>query len=210
MACQFDKHHARMVRNLLRLYRSATPADLKAGLAWYDDARKIVTDWAETYQQSTITVACVVAAISPQCEWKRNLIIADDVLAGRPASVGGALHVNIRKARAILFDRASDITRYFPTGPKVAAFALNLAGCYDWPTIDSHAAQAALNDPLLVLGLKPNAYECFARAYIAAARKVRLSPAVFQAIIWHVWKTKHPTQKKRVQRVQWVPVAMED
>jgi hypothetical protein len=204
MRCQFFRKMPTMRRNLLRLYRKhSNDADKRFGSAWYDDAHRIVLDWADSYQLPIVTVACVVAAISPQCEWKRNLIVADDVLAGRPASVGGPLPVNVRKARQLLADRATDITKYFPHGPKVASFAVNLAGDTSTATIDAHAMQAALNDVKADYRLRWTPYAVFATCYADAAAELGLQPAVFQAIIWHTWKRLHPAAAKRVARRKW-------
>lgn len=203
MACQFDARKPEMVRNLLKLYRSATPEDIRLGSRWYEDAHRIVIEWADTYGFSIATVACVIAAISPHCGWNRNLIIADDILAGRAQSIGGALHLNVRKAERIRDDRADDTIPYFPQGPKVKSFAHNLAGDWSCVTVDTHATQAALNDVLATVYLKWQPYHCFAACYCLAAAKLGIEPAVFQAIIWHVWKRRYPWGKKQKIRQQW-------
>lgn len=206
MACQFDGRRHRLRQNLIRLYAKASPADIAAGLSWYPDAHRIVCDWAEHFELPIACVASIVAAISPQCEWPRNLIIAEDVLRNQPQSVGGALHANVRKARRIFADRATDITAYFPYGPKVASFACNLAGDYSHATIDTHAMQAALNDVQARYTLKLQPYACFAECYERVARKAGLEPAHFQAILWHTWKRLHPRVSKIAARRQWEPI----
>jgi len=161
-------------------------------------------DWSDSYGVSIATAACVTAAISPQCDWNRNLIIADEVLAGAVVpSIGGALHANIAKARAIYRDKAGTTMGYFKSGPKVASFAANLAGDYSLVTVDTHAVQAALCDVEVTLCLKWNVYEAFASAYVNAAKRVKLEPAFFQAVIWHTWKRIYPPAKKRSVRTQW-------
>lgn len=208
---KFSGRETEFSRNLVRLYKRASDDDIRRGVAWYPTAHRLVLEWADTYQLATACVACVVAAISPQCEWERNLIIADDVLAGRPVSVGGATHANIDKARRILRDRSTDMSRYFKCGPKVTSFAVNLAGDYDYPTIDTHAVQAAMNDALTTDVVRNwQHYAVFVSAYIAAARKVKRSPAEFQAIIWHTWKRLHPRGQKLQDRRQWHVVATDD
>jgi hypothetical protein len=198
-----------MVQNLLSLFSVRSEQDSILGAGWYPAANAIVHEWARTYHRNFVTVACVIAAISPQCEWERNLIIADDVLAERAISIGGALHENIRKARAILADNATTTTKYFKSGPKVFAFACNLAGAYDYPTIDTHASQAAMGDVRFTVGLKLNHYEAFSRAYIAAASRVDVKPAFFQSIIWHTWKRLHPRVAKIRARTQWIAIETE-
>jgi hypothetical protein len=194
------------VRNLLAVYGRAIPADIEAGARWYPDARRIVREWSEHYGVSVETVACVTAAISPQCEWPRNLVIADDVLAERAVSIGGALHANIAKARRILADRATSTIAYFPHGPKVASFSLNLAGNDTAVTVDGHAIQVALDDVQSTVTLKWAPYLIFAECYERAAGKVHRPPAEFQAIVWHVWKRLHPRVSKIAARKQWEPI----
>lgn len=193
-----------MTRNLVTLYRRKTqPIDVSLGACWYDDASRIMREWSDTYGYSIATCAAVTAAISPQCEWPRNLIIADDLLAGRSPSIGGALHSNIRKAEALRDARESDTRVAFKSGPKVYNFSRNLAGDYSGVTVDTHATQAALNDVEVTVGLNAPKYDAFATAYIAAAHKVGLEPAVFQAITWHTWKRLYPRVEKLKRRTQW-------
>ena len=186
-----------MSANLDYLYRLSSEEDKRLGKAWYPAAHRIIIDWAETYERSIANVACIVAALSPQCEWTRNLIIADDILAGRQPSVGGALGANVRKAESIRDVRASDITLFFPHGPKVASFAANLAGDWSFVTVDSHAYQAAIDDCTVSFCLKLSAYTAIATAYTIAARRNRTLPAHFQAVLWHTWKRLYPAARKR-------------
>lgn len=199
-----DRHRNRyrMRANLCRLYKSATPADIAAGSAWYPSARRIIAEWSVSYGFTIPTTACVVAALSPQCDWARNLVIADDMLAGRPPSIG-ALRSNVDKAAAILRDCATSVDGYFKSAPKVNAFARNLAGCNETVTVDTHALQAALFDVKVTLGLKAAYYGVFSQAYQDAARACGLQPAEFQAIIWHTWKRRYPPERKRQHRRQW-------
>jgi len=194
--CQFESRRSEIVSNLLRLYSDTSDADKVLGSEWYTDARRIVREWSNTYQLSVSTVACVIAAISPQCVWERNLIIADDVLADRVPSVGG-IWTNIAKARRIRDDGATNTLDYFPQGPKVASFAANLAGDDDIVTVDSHAMQAALMNPIATTRLSWLPYTIFAECYAHAAKRSQLPPATFQAIIWCYWKRLHPPANKR-------------
>lgn len=203
MSCQFDARRSELTRNLLRVYKRRTIADSTAGATWYPNAHKIVCEWADTYGYSIATVAAVIAAISPQCEWNRNLVIADDLLAGRPPSIGGALQSNIRKARIIRDNRLSDTREVFAHGPKVYHFARNLAGDSSVVTVDTHAVQAALDNVLSTVTLRWTPYLVFADCYARAAERVKVAPADFQAIIWHIWKREHPTRAKIATRAQW-------
>lgn len=194
-----------MVQNLLHLFHTASPSARYAGSVWYRDARRIVHDWAETYDYTPDTVAAVIAALSPQMDWNRNLIVADDILAGRAPSVGGALFANVRKAISLrdgdqTAPLAQRMVRTFPYGPKVYSFAANLAGDNAAVTVDTHAVQAAFNDVRLDVRLNWEHYRIVAVAYALAAQRVNVLAATFQAIIWHVWKEKNPPASKRLAR----------
>lgn len=189
--------------NLIRLYRDdVTESERAAGRVWYPNATAIMREWSDTYSLPLATVASVTAALSPQLEWTRNLVIADDVLAQREPSIGGALFSNIEKATKIR--AGSTIAQVFKAAPKVASFAVNLAGDYDHAvTVDTHAAQAAVASPLANVRLTIPAYSAFVDAYTRAAYMAGLPPAYFQATIWLAWKRMHPAAVKRVARRQW-------
>lgn len=201
-------HLGTMVANLRRVYRQATPAERLIGADWYPSARRIVAEWSATYALSVETVASVIAAVSPQCPWERNLIIADDILAQRPPSIG-AIRLNVAKAQRLrdwptperLAERMAAV---FPTGPKVTCFAANLAGDDRLVTVDTHASQAAIGDPTISLGLRPKPYTIIASAYEVAARKEHIPPAAFQAIVWVTWKRLFPGAKKRSIKAHYV------
>src|ERR1035437_7420208 len=208
MACQFDSRTKEIERNLIRLYHKATDADIMQGAAWYPEARRIVAEWATTYCLHDDTVAGVIAALSPQVDWPRNLVTADDILANRAISIGGCLRSNIAKARLMRdsnpIDSLSARMMYlFPGGPKVNSFALNLAGDNNFVTVDTHAMQAGLNDVMARYTLPWRPYRVFAECYARAAAKVNRMPCEFQAIIWHAWKRLYPRGVKNQLRKQW-------
>jgi hypothetical protein len=203
MKSRYPARITEMARNLRHLYKhETTMADVALGSVWYDDAHTIMREWSATYGYSIATCAAVTAALSPQCDWPRNLVIADDILAGRVPSIG-AIKANVSKAEALRNARESDTRKAFKSGPKVYNFSRNIAGDYSAVTVDTHALQAALCDVEVVLGLKETAYDAFAQAYQRAAESLNLEPATFQAIIWHTWKRMYPPALKRSKRRQW-------
>jgi hypothetical protein len=188
--------------NLLAHYYDATPVERAAGLAWYPAATRLMRRLAKRHQVPLATVAAVTAAISPQCDWATNCRIAAELLAGVPSIAGGAIQKNVDTARRILRHQATDVAHYFKDAPKVEAFASNLAGDGDRVTIDVHAAQAALNDPAVVLTLRRSPYQVFADCYGCVAYEIGVRPADFQAIVWLVWKRRYPAaDKRRIRRV---------
>jgi hypothetical protein len=197
---QYDSRVPEMRRNLRKVWAQATDGDKAQGAAWYPEAQAIVREWSTHYGQSIPTVASVIAALSPQCRWERNLVCATNVLDGQPMSLGeGALRVNYEKAEAILRDRAESIMPYFKSAPKVASFQQNLQGNMEFVTVDTHAAQAALNDPTAKISLKWAPYTVFAAVYAAEAASVGLEPATYQAILWVTWKRLYSPEEKRAQ-----------
>lgn len=192
---------ATMARNLRTLLARASATDIAQGKTWYPRARAIVHIYAERFAISPETVACVIAATSPQCEWKRNLQITYDVLAMRPLRKGFAMHGFVSRARRIREEQSTDVLatmrRYYPTGYKVQAFAQNLIGCDTAVTVDSHAAQAAVNDITRVRTDNPRIYNAIASAYVDVAGETTYAPAELQAILWHTWKALYPATVKR-------------
>lgn len=196
--------HAVMVNNLTKLYHSATIVELKQGKHWYTAANEIVREFADQYRLPDRTVAAVIAAVSPQCSWEANVRIAEDVLKGTAKVSHGAIKRNVEKAFKLSGVNIQDDTMltafmqsYFPTGPKVLNFALNLAGDLSKVTIDAHSLQAAVSDPTWSKGFKPSDYEDAVSAYKDAARLAGLPPAVFQAVVWLIWKRQFPAGIKR-------------
>jgi hypothetical protein len=185
-----------MRRNLTTVYRRVTPADRDAGLAWYPHARDIVRSFATAYGIHDATVACVIAALSPQCEWSRNIVVAEDLLAGRGPSIGGPLLANITKAQRIINDRAIDTVAYFKAGPKVFHFARNLMGDASAITVDTHAAQCAIADPAQAIGLTWPHYDRIATAFRDVANRQELAPCDLQAVLWVTWKRLYPRSVK--------------
>lgn len=198
--------------NLLIGFARASDKAKANGLQWYPRARKMVRQWARADGLSVSSVACIIAALSPQVSWPTNVIAARSLLDDIYPT--GPLRVNISKAQSILaaaryardsktrYDAHNDMLRLFPEGPKVNSFAYNLAGNDTFVTVDTHAIQAALNDARVTIGLRWLPYRVFAECYAQSAVDVGLSPATFQAIVWHYWKERYPAQtKKQIRRM---------
>jgi hypothetical protein len=189
-------HVARYRANLRKVYARATDADKREGLAWYPTAAAGCNTWAQGFGLDARTIASVIAAISPQCDWTSNLRIAFELLSGQPRVTGGALRANVEKARQILNDRAHGVAGYFKVAPKVTAFSRNLAGDDSVVTIDAHAAQAATNN-LGISTVRPAAYVVFSQCYVDVARELGIRPCDFQAIVWCAWKRRYSPERKR-------------
>lgn len=183
---------------LLGIYRGATSAeDISAGLAWYTDARTFAATLAQRFDISLETACTVIAALSPQLEWGKNMQAAEKLLSGeKPGAVLGA---SVAKARAILADGATLPDAYYKHAPKVCAFARNIRGMHNFVTVDTHAAEAAHNDASRIPNVSRD-YALYSEAYQLAAAEVGMAPAAFQAVIWTTWKRIHTPESKRSLR----------
>lgn len=186
--------------NFRALYALATPDEIASGRAWYDSARETIVQWANASGRSVANVAALVAVLSPQCDWERNLAAAFALLNGDTVGAG-PLPTSVEKARRVLDENLTDTRAVMPTGNKVAAFAANLAGDNDAVTIDTHMVEASRNSPDAIASFpKDAAYAQLAFAVKLAADEVAESPAALQAIVWVVWKRLHPAGRKRAHR----------
>lgn len=191
------------VKNLLSIYLLASPEDIKAGKAWYGNARKYAKSLARKYNVSLDIAAGVIAALSPGQEWEKNKRSADEFMREYRncdrctlARLDLATYGNgpIQKAYAIANGAPIGPTLH---GPKTTAFYRAIVDPMSPDVvIDGHAKSAALgvrygnhNNGVKV---ERNEYSHLEHAYRIAAATVGLTPNQFQAIIWIVWK-KQPT-----------------
>jgi hypothetical protein len=75
-----DKFVAWLKDNLLALY-NAFPPDLRArATQWYDGANKIANDFADIYGTTPHQAAGVIAVLSPQKDWFKNVAQAEQIM----------------------------------------------------------------------------------------------------------------------------------
>ena len=156
-------------------------AEWDAARDWYSAAQEIALEMAREFGVTLEIAASVIAATSPRTIWSFNVKHARAILAGEEIPAG-ALGTNDKRGRncAILgFDGLGN-------GPKVNAFARNIAGDLHAVTVDMWALSAAMGD---VYGVpkylaRRGAYETIAHAYRDAADFYGVMPAQMQAIVW--------------------------
>jgi len=187
------------VRNILKVYRRATEADISHGIEWYDRAKRMAEYIAENTELDIHTVIGVMAALSPNNKWERN---CENTMTMCVAWVNGdsldsfkVSCYNTMKAKAwsILDDELTDhddiLTRL--NGQKIRSFYSNIVGL-DEVTIDGHALniargyRAGLTTDATNMGKKQ--YKELQLAYVKAAQRVKVKPHVLQAITWTTWK----------------------
>lgn len=184
---------ARMTRNVLKVYRRATAADIVDGRAWYAVAHELATELAP---HDVRQAAGVIAALSPRLRWTGNVRAARNAYATGHAS--GVLKANARKADAILAGAdPADVLG----GHKVRAFYACIVSAGTDPDavcVDMHAHDIAVgrvtDDASRGTLSTISGYAAIADAYRSAARIITretgetITPAVLQAITWTTWR----------------------
>jgi len=176
------------VANVLKVYRSATDAQLAEGIRWYDDAHTLAVALDPTNVERS---SGVIAALSPMMPWGRNVTTAVRAYADGFAS--GCLNTSCAKADRILNGEAPlDV---IGNGNKVRNFYLNILNPSDacgGVTVDRHAFDIAVgrvtDDETRGILSRKGVYDTFADVYRQAALIAGIGSAQMQAVTWVVWR----------------------
>jgi hypothetical protein len=175
-----------LTNNVLHAYRAASPQFKREGAAWYDTAAEVSRGVAEVAGIPFENGAAIVAALSPRCQWSKNIewayAIAHAHYEGLPLPLMG-LGNNLRRA-TIALTSLDDIKRSKGT-LKVYNFYGSIVGIRGSVCIDTHAVRIAEGNPKhsgLIGGDRK--YHMYADAYRQAARTIRRSARDIQAITW--------------------------
>jgi hypothetical protein len=193
--------HEKMIHNITAVYRDADATQHAEGLLWYSDAQKAAHDIAVKYGIAVYVVVAVIAALSPNNKWSRNVTNAatliDAFLRGDGIDSVKVSTYNKMKQKAwdILAARPDyDGAKAMLKGQKITSFFMDIMGEFN-VTIDGHARNIAygerigLTDDRTNIGKKE--YRALQAAYEAAAERLGLMPYQLQAITWRVWRDRH-------------------
>jgi hypothetical protein len=177
---------APLTRAILALFDGAEESQRVDGELWYQTALADCESLAREFNLTTVQAVGVVAALSPNLRWDRNILAARNVLSGRAST---AYPANEFKARRIQSGEAPlDVLG----GLKVRAFFQNiLSGGFDRAvTIDGHAFNAAygLVQPVKQARITPRDNLRLQTAYRTAARLRGVTAPAMQATVWIVWR----------------------
>jgi hypothetical protein len=137
-----------VTKNILACFYAATATDIVDGTSWYPVALKYCQAIANESGLSVAKVAAVVAAISPNNKWEKNIKDAENlcltyVTEGKDAAeVIKVSTYGVNKAKAIAILEGDDTQENhlnILNGQKVKAFYLNIMGDPDVVTVDGHA-----------------------------------------------------------------------
>ena len=189
-------------KHILSVYRMASPTEIKHGMTWYSsafaDCKKVSTKLSLPMH----IVVGVVAALSPNNKWDRNLQNAFDLCQ---AFIEGqdldsikvsTYHTMKRKAWYILETMPTyNETVTILNGKKIVSFFRNIMGDETDITIDGHARNIYYNDRQGLTtpntNIKKLEYVDIQKAYKRASKKLGLKAYELQAITWVAWKRIH-------------------
>lgn len=186
---QFMPEH---VQRIIQKYRDANPTMVEGGHNWYEKANRIATKLGKGDVHKG---AGIIAALSPQTGWSRNLM-----LAGEMVKTGTTRHTtdNVTKAQRILTGEHPEEVLGQGDGHKVLNFYRNIADPSNpHPvTIDRHSHDISVGIPFrgtnkdapkgedLGLGAKGR-YDHFVEAHRLAAGELGIDiPNKVQATTW--------------------------
>lgn len=177
-----------LAANILVVLGRAKPEHYREGIDWYEHAHTLARVLAGQHGISVEQTAGVLAALSPQLSWPRNVTYAEQFLATGDAPVLG------RSKRAAARIVAGEPPPSVLQGPKVRAFFANIVDPdgSDAVTVDRHAHDVAVGqrfgDARRSLLGRQGGYDLLAAAFRLAAAKVGLAPSAVQAITWLAWR----------------------
>ena len=182
-------------KNLEYWYHHASDSLKQQGESWYLNAHQEALRLASKWDVSLAQSAGIIARLSPAISWERNVIAADNLLAGKSKIDGYAFNVQIaRQIASGKFGNTFDsVKKSFPenTAPKITRFYGNIYSPLDRETItiDRWMVRAAFN-PKIAKGLNIDPkiniqeYRIIAYAVRSLAYKYHYIPCQMQAIIW--------------------------
>ena len=193
--------HEKMIYNIISVYRDADETQHAEGLLWYSDALKSANLMAIKHGVPVYIAVAVIAALSPNNKWSRNIINADALIGAFIRGDGidsvkvSTYHKMKAKAWDILAARPDyDAAKKMLKGQKITSFFCDIMGEFN-VTIDGHARNIAygervgLTDDRSNIGVRE--YRALQAAYEAAAERLGLMPYQLQAITWRVWRDRH-------------------
>lgn len=195
-------HDTQHVRRILKVYRKATAEDFAHGIEWYDRAKREARGIAKETGLALRTVVGVMAALSPNNRWERNVkdtktmclaYVNEQSIHDFKVSTYGA---NKEKAWSML-NEGLDTDENLLTklnGQKTRSFYSNIMGL-DEVTVDGHAYNIAtgvrrgLTDGSI--NISKGVYRQMQAAYVRAAKIAGIQPHEMQAITWTTWRREH-------------------
>lgn len=204
-----------MRTSIIGTFFLASPTEVQEGKHWYRNAARIAEQLSDSYNISMAQAVGIIAALSPQNPWERNVRDAYNVcetftIDGKDAALSvkcGTFGVNKRKAIAILeSDGLSNAIADILKGQKVVAFYRSILGDCHAVCVDGHAYSIWLGERVSTSdtpSITPKLYKQIADDYRESTAKINsilgtsYIPAQVQAITWVVHRNLYQGVRKR-------------
>lgn len=191
-------------RNIRRTFERSTALEITYGVRWYDIAQNEARDLSRRYGIPLETAALVIAALSPNNNWTRNISDAEKVVdawykarrlseADRRKAYEAVRVCTYNRNKQTAFDILNG-KRSSLNGRKTASFARNILGCYEAVTVDVHAYSIANGVRLTAKtcgAIPKRQYEAVSEAYRRTASDIGIDAPQLQAITWNAWRRIH-------------------
>ena len=191
--------------NIRKMYKYAlanlSQDEIVQASDWYGEAQKEARQIAEKLDMPVYIVVGVMASLSPNNKWERNLVDAYELCKAFQDGQGmdtvkvSTYHKMKQKAWGILKefpDYETVIVRL--SGKKIISFFRNIMG-EDDITIDGHARNIYYNERVGLThaktGIGIKEYAKLQKEYLTVAKEYDLLGRQMQAITWVAWKKKH-------------------
>jgi hypothetical protein len=202
------------IYSILGCYFTATASEKSEGSCWYDDAHRRAVAIADQYDCAIDVVCGVIAALSPNNRWHRNLRDAEALIQ---AASAGATDEDLEEIKVSTFGRNKQkaiaiIRNTVPVvtigdilnGHKIRAFCACILdpARTDYVCVDGHAYSIWLGERVPTTrtpSISKKLYDQISRDYVAAALRIEevtgesYSGAQVQAITWVAWRNLHAT-----------------
>ena len=205
-------------RNIVAVFDLAAQGEVIDGMDWYDRAGNVAGHLSNLYNVGPAAAAGVIAALSPNNRWERNVVDAENIIrAYVDGSSNDAMNVKVctygkMKEKAIKIleidserSGASDLDiAMILNGRKITAFFFCIMEADDHVCIDGHAYSIWFGDRLTmkeVPNIGKKLYASITSDYVAAAEFINerdggnLQPFQVQAITWCAWRRLHGVTK---------------
>ena len=193
------------IKNILKVYDQATPDEIQHGIGWYQDAQDLCVNLSDKHEVPLRVVVGVLAALSPNNKWIRNVKDADDLITAflngdGVESVAPCTYKKMRDKAWVIMETMPEDDQHVMrilNGQKIVSFFSNIMG-HDTCTIDGHARNIYygkrhnLTSNLTNIGKRE--YAKLQDAYNVAAKKLNLKAYELQAITWVAWRRIHKIQ----------------
>jgi len=190
-------------KRILAVYDRAIPSDIVQGLEWYGEAQTQSRVLAKAYNLPLHVVVGVIAALSPNNRWTRNIVDAENMLEAwhNGDGIDTVTVCTYRPMRAkawSILEQGPEVSieqvRVILNGQKIVAFFDCIAGL-DACCIDGHAYNIAMGKRETLTSDKVNVTKKMFRdlqsCYSSAAKRRGITAYQMQAVTWVTWRREH-------------------